>query len=76
MTWRGRVQGGVVVPEEGARLEEGVEVLIETVETPAQPRDTEPTLAEQLLKYAGAAEGLPTDMAQNHDHYIHGTPRK
>jgi len=76
MTWRGRVQGGVIVLEEGTHLEEGIEVLIETVETHPQLSDSEPTLAQRLLKYAGAAEGLPSDMARNHDHYIHGTPLK
>lgn len=24
----------------------------------------------------GTAEGLPDDMAENHDHYIHGTPKR
>jgi hypothetical protein len=76
MTLRGRVHGGVIVPEEGAALEEGVEVMIETIEPAAQVLPSEPTLAQRLLKYAGAAEGLPSDMARNHDHYIHGTPRK
>jgi hypothetical protein len=57
------------VPEQGAALEEGVEVLIETVETPSKSSsDATPTLAQRLLKYAGVAEGLPLDMARNHDH--------
>ena len=31
---------------------------------------------EALLAVAGTAEGLPEDLAHNHDHYLHGTPRK
>ena len=31
MTLRGKVRGGVIVPEQGAALEEGAEVLIETL---------------------------------------------
>ncbi len=27
-----------------------------------------------LGKWAGKAEGLPSDLAENHDHYIHGAP--
>ena len=31
---------------------------------------------EALLEVAGTAQGLPNDLAQNHDHYLHGTPRR
>ena len=29
-----------------------------------------------LGKWAGKAEGLPADLAENHDHYLHGAPKK
>ncbi len=28
-----------------------------------------------LLRNAGTAEGLPADLARNHDHYLYGAPR-
>jgi hypothetical protein len=31
---------------------------------------------EALLEIAGSAEGLPPDFAENHDHYLHGAPKK
>ena len=31
---------------------------------------------EALLEVAGTAEGLPPDLAHNHDHYLHGAPRR
>jgi hypothetical protein len=31
---------------------------------------------QALLEIAGTAEGLPTDFAENHDHYLHGTPKR
>ena len=31
---------------------------------------------EALIEVAGTGRGLPSDLAQNHDHYIHGTPRR
>ena len=34
------------------------------------------TIGEALLEVAGTAECLPSDMARNHDHYLHGTPRE
>jgi len=35
-----------------------------------------PTLSHKLLKLAGTAEGLPPDLAVNHDHYLYGGSRK
>jgi len=32
------------------------------------------TLSDALLEFAGVAEGLPADMAESHDHYLHGVP--
>lgn len=29
-----------------------------------------------LVEVAGIAEGLPEDFAHNHDHYLHGGPRR
>ena len=29
-----------------------------------------------LLKIATQIKGLPSDLARNHDHYLHGLPRK
>jgi hypothetical protein len=34
------------------------------------------TLGQALLEFAGTAEGLPTDMAENHDHYLYGVPKR
>ena len=31
---------------------------------------------EGLLKIAARIEGLPSDFARHHDHYLHGLPRK
>lgn len=72
MTYRGKVKGGVVVLDPGVRLDEGAEVLVE----PVADRDDYASLREGLLKFAGAVKGLPPDLARNHDHYIHGAPKK
>ena len=34
------------------------------------------TLAERLKSVIGTAKGLPPDLAEQHDHYIHGTPKR
>ena len=71
MTYRGKVKGGVVVLEPGARLDEGAEVVVEPVEA----ADDLERLRKGLLDLAGTVSG-PPDLARNHDHYIHGTPKK
>ncbi len=31
---------------------------------------------EVLAEFAGVVQELPTDYAGNHDHYLHGTPKR
>ena len=75
MDYRGKVSGGVVVLEPGANLPEGAEVRVEVMLTPPQS-SPQTTLGQRLMKFAGRAEGLPSDMADNHDHYLHGQPKR
>jgi hypothetical protein len=71
MTFHGHVQNGVVVfddaqlPPEGARVE--VSVL---------SQQENGSLRDLLLEFAGSIDGLPSDMAAQHDHYIHGRPKR
>ncbi len=74
MELHGTVQNGVVVFDTQMPLADGTKVKI-WVELPAEtPR--KPTLGERLLKLAGTVDDLPSDMAEQHDHYIHGTPKR
>ncbi len=34
------------------------------------------TLAERYAKFVGLADDLPPDIAKNHDHYLHGAPKR
>ena len=56
-----------------ASLPPGTKVRIEPI--PADDAST-PTLAERLESVIGSVTGLPSDMAEQHDHYLHGTPRR
>jgi hypothetical protein len=64
-------------------VEEGKIVLPPDVDWPngmivrVEPVEKEgPTLAEIMEPYRGIAKDMPSDLAENHDHYIHGTPKK
>ncbi len=72
MTVHGRVKNGVVVVDNPALLPEGAEVMVE-VSTPA-PEGTGDA-SSILLRHAGKGVGLPSDLAEHHDHYAHGKPR-
>lgn len=39
-------------------------------------RAMSPEWGRNLAKLAGTVEGLPSDFALNHDHYLHGTPKR
>jgi len=74
MTYRGKVQGGVVVLQDSANLPEGTEVEIHAIEKTCSEQGE--SLSKSLLKLAGRAVGLPPDAARNHDHYLYGTPKR
>jgi hypothetical protein len=71
MTYRGRVKNGVIVLESPGELPEGTEVRVLQAET-----CTAPSLADRYADFIGIFEGLPADLAENHDRYIHGKPER
>jgi hypothetical protein len=68
----GTVMNGVVILDNGHHIPEGtrVEVTIKPSSKAASP------LGEILLRHAGRATGLPEDLAEQHDHYLHGKPKR
>lgn len=79
MTYKGKVTNGTVVLPPDADIPEGTEVEVTPVSSPSnsrgEPREN-PTLYDTLSNFVGIFKGLPPDLAENHDHYIHGTPKR
>lgn len=73
MSFTGHVKQGVVVFDGPARPPDGAVVRVEEV-SPVSPEP--PTWGEVLKDFIGAVDGLPADLAENHDHYIHGSPKR
>jgi hypothetical protein len=71
MTFRGHIENGAVKFDEPVVLPEGTEVRVVPVLTQSRM-----TLAERFKNVIGCISDLPADMAENHDHYIHGTPKR
>ena len=72
MTYRGTVKDGVVVLPPEAGLPDGTTVEVQ----PVSPDGSGPDPLDELLHVAGRIEGLPRDLAAQHDHYLHGTPKR
>ena len=72
MSYVGTVANGVVVLPPEVRLDDGTKVRVE----PLAAEPAAQTLGQRLMKFAGRARTLPSDMARNHDHYLHGRPKE
>jgi hypothetical protein len=87
MNFEGTFIDGHIVPDSPPDIPEGARVRFEVVPVPApkpEPAaerlrpDGKPLnpLNKFLLSISGTVSDLPSDMARNHDHYIHGTPKR
>lgn len=77
MSFEGTVVNGTVVPDEPIGLAEGtrVEFTVKSAKE-SEPSPTGTTVGQRMMKLAGLIKDMPTDFAAEHDHYIHGTPRR
>lgn len=83
MTFEGHIENGQIVLDQDAPLLEGMKVRVEILQKEVLPQngtdkavDELPTLYERMKSVVGMAEGLPEDYAINHDHYLHGQPKR
>jgi hypothetical protein len=63
--------GSVVLPPD-AKLPPGSQVRVEPL--PAQQHHE--SVWDVLKRFEGTAKGMPSDLAENHDHYAHGKPKQ
>ena len=75
MSYTGIMKGGVVVLPAGVQLPDGAQVEV-MVPTPLSMPQPDRPVYDALAEFVGAFDGLPADLARNHDHYLHGTPRQ
>jgi hypothetical protein len=72
-TYAGEVRNGMVIFDEGTPPPpEGTKVRVKA----AEGDEALAELSRILLEFVGKAEGLPPDMAEQHDHYLHGIPKR
>jgi hypothetical protein len=79
-TFRAHFDGRALVPDEPVDLPHGatLRVSAEPVEEDlAEQQETGFPLLEEALEVARQMEGdYPPDLARNHDHYLHGGPKR
>ncbi len=87
MAFRGYIKNGRVVVNERIDLPSGTKVrvapdeadrpaLVSRSRTRRSRRRSGETLYDRYHHLIGKARGLPRDFAAQHDHYIHGAPRR
>ena len=71
--------GKVIVPDEPVDLPEGQRFRV-TIEPVPKDRATQATMPDWVQRAIELSEqmpdDLPEDLAEQHDHYIHGTPKR
>ncbi len=71
MELEGVVHNGVIVPDDATALAEGTRVRI-TLTPDAKPQ----SFGERFARFKGAVPCLPVDLAEQHDHYRLGSPKR
>jgi predicted DNA-binding antitoxin AbrB/MazE fold protein len=72
MSYTGTIENGIVKLPPEISLPDGTKVRVEEIKIPQDQNE----LTRKLREIAAQLEGLPGDWAQEHDHYIHGTPKR
>ena len=69
--------GKVLIPDEPVELCQGTTYQVHAEPVRARKRSRKHSLRDLFLEFAGTVEGdYPTDLAENHDHYLHGRPKR
>lgn len=82
--WRGGVYMSIVAKVEndcirlpdGIHLADGTLVTVEPAPTVPSTPLQEDSFFSRCEKYFGAIKDGPSDLAENHDHYLYGLPKK
>jgi predicted DNA-binding antitoxin AbrB/MazE fold protein len=79
MTYQGHFEDGIIVLDEPVELPDGAKVRVELLPSENAAQKAESPRGNHYKHYEsiiGAIDDLSEDFAAQHDHYIHGTPKK
>ena len=70
------VQNDTIKLPPGVHLPDGTQVTVEPREAPPKSDVTPQALYESMREFIGCVDTGLGDLAQNHDHYLYGTPKR
>ena len=73
---KGHYDGKVIVPEGPVDLPTGEPLLITLKLMRKRKRSKKRSALQWMVDNSVAHDGLPPDLAHEHDHYLYGTPKK
>jgi len=78
VTYRGKYKNGTVLLPKGVDIPEGAEVEVTPIGTPPNGRsgNSDASFYERYKEFISVLDGLPSDLAENHDHYLYGIPKR
>ena len=71
MSFTATIENNVIKLPPGVDLPDGTEVRIE----PVEPESAQ-TFGESIKEFIGIVKDGPGDLADNHDHYLYGLPKR
>ena len=76
MSITGIVENGAIKLPPGIHLTDGTTVRIELQSPPLEMAANGKDALAWIGEFVGCLDTLPEDFAVEHDHYIHGTPKR
>jgi hypothetical protein len=78
VTYRGKYKNGTVVLPKGVDIREGAEVEVTPIGRPSNgsSHEGESSFYERYKEFIDVLDGLPSDLAENHDYYLYGAPKR
>lgn len=67
---------GTIALPPGVELAPGTSVRVELPDKPDSGSGARGPIGRRLLRVSGIVKDAPADWAANHDHYLHGGPRR
>jgi hypothetical protein len=68
------VENNTIRLPEGSHLPDGTRVVIEAASSHAEGNESR--LGRKLKRFMGVANDVPSDLARNLDHYVHGQAKQ
>ena len=78
MTYRGKYKNGTVLLPKGVDIPDGAVVEVTPIGRPSNGSspECESSFYDRYKEFIDVLDGLPSDLAQNHDYYLYGAPKR